>query len=116
MMFGCGDEASGPYPYTQVPLPKDTNEPNPQDGDANPGDPNHPPVNPDPEEPEEPVMDGANLYKVKCSGCHGNLANSSKHDKSKSEILSALGRVKAMKNLIISEEEVAKIAQALKRK
>ncbi len=115
LMFGCGDEATGPYPYTQVPVPDEGKAPDPQDSDANPGETPHPPVQPNPEEPEEPNMDGANLYKIKCSGCHGNLANSSKHRKTKSEIISAIGRIKAMKNLIASEEEIAKIAQALKR-
>lgn len=60
-------------------------------------------------------VSGSDLYIINCSGCHGALAVSSKHGKTKAQIDAAISTISAMADLgVLTSEERQKISDALK--
>ena len=68
----------------------------------------------DSEEPEEPEIDGYSLYADNCAACHGAIENSSKRDKTASQIENAIANVDSMMQFsVLTNDEIQAISDAL---
>jgi mono/diheme cytochrome c family protein len=59
------------------------------------------------------TLDGATLYTNNCSGCHGQLANSTKLNRTATQIQNAINTVGSMNGINLTTAEIQAIADAL---
>jgi cytochrome c553 len=64
--------------------------------------------------PPAPNLDGADLYLTNCAACHGQLANSTKKDRTAVEITNAITNQPTMANIKLTAAQISAVAAVLK--